>query len=128
MADSYESVRDNVVTIFKELAGDRSQALEGTILPAAITSTITRALASEVADDNEVLHKDEIAFHLTDWNSDAAFLVALHLFPERFTHEEIAAGVDLFLVHVPAHVIAAARLSGYSTDDIFAADDTGGSS
>jgi hypothetical protein len=117
-----------VAAIFKELAGDRSQALEGPRQPAAVTTTITAALASDLADEIEVLHKDEIAFHLIDWRSDAAFLVALHLFPERFTREEIAAGIDLFLIHVPAHVIAAARLSGNSTDDVFAADDKDGQS
>jgi hypothetical protein len=64
-------------------------------LPAGITSTITAALAAEDADD-EVLHADEIAFHLTDWSSKAAFLVALHLFPERFTPEEIREGFKHF--------------------------------
>jgi hypothetical protein len=123
MADSYDTVREKVGAIFRELAGERARALDGTILPAAITSTITAALSSEDATEQDILHKDEIAFHLTDWNYDAAFLVALHLFPERFTPEEIRAGVGLFLVHVPSHVIAAARLSGNSTDDVFATDD-----
>jgi hypothetical protein len=102
MADSYDTVRDKVGVIFRELAGERARALDGTILPAAITSAITAALSSKDSTEQEVLHKDEIAFHLTDWNCDAAFLVALHLFPERFTPEEIRAGVDLFLVYVPS--------------------------
>lgn len=123
MIDPYKTVREKVGAIFRELAGKRASALDGTILRAAVTSAITAALSSEDATEQEILHKDEIAFHLTDWNSDAAFLVALHLFPERFTPEEISAGVGLFLVHVPAHVIAAARLSGNSTDDIFATGD-----
>jgi hypothetical protein len=123
MADSHDTVREKVGAIFRELAGERARTLDGTILPAAITSAITAALSSEDATEREILHKDEIAFHLTDWNYDAAFLVALHLFPERFTPDEIRAGVGLFLVHVPSHVIAAARLSGNSTDDVFATDD-----
>jgi hypothetical protein len=58
-------------------------------------------------------------FTLVDWNSDAAFPVAFMLFPERFTAEEPQAGVSLFVVHVPAHVLAAARLGGYEAKDIF---------
>ncbi|MGH2548563.1 MAG: hypothetical protein ACRDHN_04190 [Thermomicrobiales bacterium] len=61
----------------------------------------------------------DIAFHLTDWAADAAFLVALHLFPERFTAEEIADGIESFLIHAPNHVAAAAVLSGWPPKDIF---------
>lgn len=91
--------------------------LDGSTLPAGITSTITAALSGTEASEAQILHADKIAFHLTDWNSDAAFIVCLHLFPERFTQEEIQAGVDLFLCHVPSHVIAAARLAGHPTED-----------
>jgi hypothetical protein len=122
MADSTPKVSDKVEAIFRELAGDRAAMLIGTRLPASITSTITVALAAEAGDD-EILHADQIAFHLTDWNSEAAFLVALQLFPERFTPEEIREGVEAFLIHAPHHVIAAARLAGHPTDDIFREDD-----
>ncbi len=64
----------------------------------------------------------DIGFHLTDWNSDAAFLVALILFPERFDAEEIAEGVEGFLIHAPNHVAAAAKLFGYPIEDIFGVD------
>lgn len=50
-------------------------------------------------------------WHL-DWETDAAFLVAFLLFPERFTKEELQAATDMLLIHVPAHVVAAARLAG----------------
>lgn len=122
MADSTPKVSDKVEAIFRELAGDRAAMLIGTRLPASITSTITVALAAEAGDD-EIFHADQIAFHLTDWNSEAAFLVALQLFPERFTPEEIREGVEAFLIHAPHHVIAAARLAGHPTDDIFREDD-----
>ena len=119
MPDSSSPVRERVEAIFRELAGDRAVSLDATILPAGITSTITAALASEDASDEAILHADEIAFHLTDWSAEAAFLVALHLYPERFTRDEIKEGVEAFLIHVPHHVIAAARLAGHSTEDIF---------
>ena len=67
----------------------------------------------------QVLQRDGIGFHLVDWQNDAAFIVALVLFPERFTDEEIREGVDRLLVHVPAHVLEAARLGGYQTENIF---------
>jgi hypothetical protein len=120
MAEHYDSVRKKVAAVFSEMAGERAKMLDGSVLPARITTAITAALSNPDTCESEVLHADTVAFHLTDWNSDAAFLVALHLFPERFTQEEIRAGIDLFLVHVPSHVIAAARLTGNSTDDIFA--------
>ena len=123
MADSTPSVREKVAAIFRELAGDRAATLYATRLPAGITSIITAALVAEAGDDDEILHADQIAFHLTDWSSEAAFLVALHLFPERFTPEEIREGVQAFLIHAPHHVIAAARLAGHPTDDIFREDD-----
>jgi hypothetical protein len=101
------------------VAGERAAGLEAARFPAAITSTITAAHISADSSEEQILRADEISFHLTDWNSEAAFLVALHLFPERFTPEEIREGVESFLLDVPAHVIAAARLAGYPIDDIF---------
>ena len=114
--DANDSVRRKVEAIFNELAGDRTLMLDGSTFPAGIASTITAALSGPDAS--------EIAFHFTDWNSDAAFIVALHLFPERFTPEEIEAGVGLFLCHVPSHVIAAARLAGHPAEDLFGEDDS----
>lgn len=110
----HESVQRKVEQIFRELAGTRAENLEATRHPDKIAALIETSLVAA-----EEKNADEIAFHLTDWNADAAFLVALHLFPERFEADEIAAGVGMLLVHVPAHVIAAARLSGCSTEDIF---------
>lgn len=120
--DAHDSVRQKVQAIFTELAGDRARILEGGTFPAAITSTVTVALSGSDATEEQILQADQIAFHLTDWSDDAAFIVALHLFPERFTAKEIEAAVDMFLVHVPAHIIAAARLAGHATEDIFRED------
>ena len=121
--DAHDSVRKKVQAIFTELAGERARMLEGSTFPAGIASTVTAALSGADATEEQILHADKIAFHLTDWNSDAAFIVALHLFPERFTPEEIEAAVDMFLIHVPNHVIEAARLAGHPTEDIFREDD-----
>ena len=114
--------RDKVLQIFRELVGDRADKLSGTHFSADINDRITAAL-TEAGDDREsgeTMRRDGIGFHLVDWNGDAAFLVALILFSERFTNEEIREGVDNFLIHAPAHILEAARLGGYSTENIFA--------
>ena len=101
--------------MFVELVGDRARSLEGH--SARTLNMLSDALKATGTDEHVAR---ETAFHLTDINSDLAFLVALHLFPERFTAEEIDDGVTSALVHMPHHVIAAARLNDCSTEDIFA--------
>ena len=118
MSNTPDKLEEKVQAIFSEIAGpDRAKWLRGDV-PSRVMDQIARATnyEAEVAG--------EIGFHLGDWQSDAAFLVAIHLFPERFTPEEIDEGVRSLLLHVPAHVIAAARLAGYSTDDIFRENDS----
>ena len=117
--DPCTSVRRKVAAIFSDLVGARAERLDGAKFPAAVTSLITEALIGPDSTDAQVLHADQIAFHLTDWNSDAAFVVALHLFPERFLPEEVEAGVQMFLIHVPNHVATAAKLAGHPVEDIF---------
>jgi hypothetical protein len=123
--DAHDTVRKKVEALFTELAGERARMLDGSLFPAGITSTITASLSGPAASEEQVLQADTIAFHLTDWNADAAFIVALHLYPERFTPEEIEAGVGMLLSHVPSHVIAAARLAGYPVEDSLRENDTG---
>jgi hypothetical protein len=122
---SIMSEPDKVIAIFRELVGDRASRLEGSRYPADINTQITAALTeTEVElDDTEILKKDSLGFHLVDWQRDAAFIVALILFPEKFTNEEIRDEVDSFLCHVPAHVLEAARLGGYPIENIFREED-----
>ena len=61
----------------------------------------------------------DVAFHLSDWRADAAFLLALSLEPGRFTPAEVRAGLEAFLIHAPNHVAAAATLAGWPVSDIF---------
>ena len=118
MPDTPDRLDEKVQAIFSELAGaDRAKWLRGDV-PSRVMEQIAQAISSE--HQPEVAR--EIGFHLGDWQSDAAFLVALHLFPERFTPEEIDDGVRSLLLHVPAHVIEAARLAGHPTEDIFRDD------
>ena len=107
--------------MFRELVGERANKLNASHCPADINTRITTALIEDggYSSTEEVVRRDGVGFHMVDWQSDAAFIVALVLFPERFTNEEIREGVDGFLVHVPAHILEAARLGGYPTKNIF---------
>ncbi|HTV39222.1 MAG TPA: hypothetical protein VMF08_01495 [Candidatus Sulfotelmatobacter sp.] len=113
--DAHEAVRRKAEAIFAELAGERGLSLRGYSNQVAVRNSITLAYSSDKTP--EVAR--EIAFHMTDWGDHAAFVVALHLFPERFAPEEIEAGIGMLCAHVPAHVIAAARLTGFPTEDLF---------
>lgn len=119
-------VRRAVHRIFEKLAGDRAEVLRGDHYPAAVNDRITAAiLAGELGSSaDDPVRLDGVGFHLVDWNADAAFLVALLLYPEEFTDEEIREGIELFLVHAPAHCMEAARLGGYSTANPFIAEDS----
>jgi hypothetical protein len=114
-------VRDKVQAIFRRIAGDRAAVLKGDRYPALVNDRITAAILGGKLGSTfrDPVKLDGIGFHLVDWNSDAAFVVALLLYPEEFTDDEIRDGVELFLVHAPAHCLEAARLGGYSTENIF---------
>ncbi len=105
--DPRESISKKVLDIFIELAGERACRLDGGVLAKEAMDAIADALRQEYGTKKA----NDIAFHMADWNSDSAFITALHLFPERFTAEEIRAGIGLFLVHAPNHIRAACRLT-----------------
>jgi hypothetical protein len=110
---------DKVIAIFRELVGERASRLEDAHFPAEANTRITAALTEAGTGIKESLKNENIGFHLLDWQRDAAFIVALILFPEKFTNEDIRGGIDQFLSHVPAHIIEAARLGKYPVDNIF---------
>jgi hypothetical protein len=112
-----DSVRDKVDAIFRALVQERAEALKGDTVPHAARAAVASALASETDLGSE--QADEMALHLTDWNSEAAFLVAVILYPERFTPEEISDGIIGCMVHVPDHLMAACRIGGYDVADEF---------
>jgi len=117
------SIQDKVAEIFKELAGERAARLQRALFLFDSVERVARALSETRPDGRARL--DGVAFHLLDWKSEAAFLVAVALFPERFTDEEIAEGVTSVLVHTPHHILEAARLGGYPAENIFLDEDKG---
>ncbi len=112
--DAHDSVRSKAAQILIDAFGERAALFKGGIPARAANDRLGAALA----EDLDPLVADQVAFHLVDWETDAAFLVAFMLFPERFTPEELQAAVSMFLVHVPAHVQAAASLAGYEVHDL----------
>lgn len=110
-------VEEVVADIFREIAGVRALRLAGDFVNAETSRALSNALKKRYPEKSR-----DIAFHLTDWNSDAAFIVAMHLYPERFTTEQIEEGVERFLVHAPNHVAAAAKLGEWPVTDIFGVD------
>lgn len=108
---------EKVLTIFRELAGKRAERLMGST---SLTDSMDRiAIALHEGKEATFEQSNEIGFHLMDWQNEAAFLVAIALYPERFTSEEIQDGVRGFLSHAPHHVLEAARQGGYETKNIF---------
>lgn len=108
---SFDSVTRKVLDIFSELVGDRARRLDGSVN----ANEAMNAIAAALTDEQGIEKAYEIAFHMADWNWDAAFMVTLHLFPERFTRDEIDAGLRLFLVHAPSHIRAACELTRNGT-------------
>jgi hypothetical protein len=114
-----DSVREKVFAIFEELAGERFRA-------ASQGMPLMHAIQSAIASDFDETTSHDIGFHLADWIEDAEFLVALKMFPERFTKEEVAQGVLDFVIHAPNHCAAAAALHGHPVSDIFEVLDRAG--
>jgi hypothetical protein len=107
------SVNQKVETLFTALGGEPIPQLGKRIQDAR--DRLASALSADYPPDTA----REIAFHLLDWHTEAAFLVAVQLYPERFTPEELLDGANMLLIHAPNHLAAAAKLSGYPIEDVF---------
>ena len=105
--------KDKIVEIFRELVGDKADNLSGSFYPAYANTKITNALLKDYPDlnDDEVVEADSIGMDLVCLQRDAAFIVALVLFPEKFTDEDIQDEVLSLLLHMPDHLKNA--LKGY---------------
>jgi len=103
---------DKVLEIYKELLGEKACRLSPERFLADSISRTTEALRKENPEwtEEELIEKDAIGQHLLDWQRSASFLVALALFPDRFTDEEIQDEIKDFMAHAPEHVREAERL------------------
>ena len=115
MRDRFDNLRKKAASLLTRASASRvARSLkepDRTAAREAIRIAFDRAYGREAASN--------LAFHLVDWTGDAAFIMALCMFPEQFTGNEIREGVDLLLVHVPNHVAAAAKISGNQCKDIW---------
>lgn len=110
VGDVVWEVQKKTMAIFRELLDQRKCGYLEAQKPIAKALNGDRYLG-KVAQD--------IAIHLVDWQFDGLIIVAITMFPERFTQEEIRRGVIMFLVHAPDHIAAAAKLGGWPVKDIF---------
>ena len=73
-----------------------------------------------LADEHDEAARRDIAFHMTDWMSDLIRLVRIYESPAAATNAEIREGLMAFLIHAPAHIVAASKLvTGLPTTDVF---------
>ncbi|MEE8169778.1 MAG: hypothetical protein V3T70_04455 [Phycisphaerae bacterium] len=83
----------------------------------AIRRAVGRAAATQI-DDQRIVR--DIEFHLTDWLDDLERFHAFCKDPTALTAEEACEFLIQFLIHVPNHVAAAAKLLADSpVTDIF---------
>ncbi len=72
-----------------------------------------RAMEEALGENHAPGAAREIASHLTEWFEEAAFIVALHLDPKRFSKAEVEARVPDVLARVLHHTWEAALAAGY---------------
>jgi hypothetical protein len=108
MLNSAQRASAKTQAILVELAGERAARADGSRFPDDVYSVVTSALQSRYGKARSKL----LAFHMLDWNSDAAFIVALLLYPDRFENDEIEAGIEMFLTHAaPNHIAPALKMA-----------------
>jgi hypothetical protein len=85
---------------------------------AVIRERIAAVAASEA--ELELGAARDVAFHMTDWLNDLSAFVAFCEAPESHTAEQVNEMLLAFLLHVPNHVAAAAKLyADCPVSDIF---------
>jgi hypothetical protein len=78
---------------------------------------IVRAFASSMGDPEAA---EEIAFHITDCETDFREISNLFSHPEQFSDRQVLSFIISFLAHVPNHLAAAKKLAGIGPiEDIF---------
>ncbi len=113
MPNSHERVRAKTKAIFTEIAGDRAARIDPSNALEDMKSLVATALQRDFGPERA----GELAFHMLDWNGEAAFIVALLLYPERFSSDEIEAGINGFLIHARNHIPAALKIAADRGDE-----------
>jgi hypothetical protein len=95
--------------IFVKAFGERGAHLFTGMSTSAMMQTIAVAFARRMRREKA----KSLGFHLGDWANDAAIVLALHMFPEKFTREEIRDVTDFVAAHLPYHCAALGAHFGY---------------
>lgn len=117
--DPNQAAVDKTAQIFKELCVAKYRNLTDPSRPKS-TDLGRAARARIIQVFSEALGEDEatqLAVHVTGFPSDIAFVAALLLFPDRFTDEELAAGVRCFEIELSFHSPEIRRLLGESSQE-----------
>jgi len=114
-----DSLSFKVEDVLRGCIGDLVERLSGTSLHPAVI----RRIAVAHSDDLGAEDAAKLGTHMSDWIGDAAFLFALHLFPDRFSDAEIRDGIDKFLCHAPNHIRAACGITGSYVWETFPDED-----
>ena len=101
--DSYYTIPRKVAQLFAAIPQNRIERLSPS-RGAIEAMDVIAAAFGEVCGD-EIART--IAFSVGDWQGSAAFLVAVHLCPERFTSREIREGVEGLLLAAESIPLAA---------------------
>jgi hypothetical protein len=120
-----DELTQKVQGLLRAVAGDLADRVSATTLHRVVIRRIKQAHVIDLGADDA----SRLGMHMSDWAGDGAFLLALHLFPDQFTDEEVRDGVARFLAHAPNHIRAACGITGsyvwedFPDDDISSWDD-----
>ena len=114
-----ETARQKVQAIFRDAFRERATQIFSPDNVAPTMDIVSAAFANELPP----APAEALGFHMADWAADAASVIALHLFPERFTAEEIRQATHGVGSHVEYHISAVADLLGYPESEPFKTDE-----
>jgi hypothetical protein len=109
---------DKTAQVFREICPDRFRNLidpstpKSVLIGRELCERINRIFAERLGTDGS----QQFAIHVTGFPADVAFLVALFLFPERFTDDEVAAGIRCFGIEASFHAVEIAKTLNYTND------------
>lgn len=95
--------------IFVRAFGSRAALLFKGASTQTMMDTVSAAFARHISREKAA----DIGFHIGDWAKDAALVLALHMFPEKFTRDEIRHVADFVAAGMPYHSAALATHFGY---------------
>jgi hypothetical protein len=117
--DPNQAALDKTAQIFQEICPGHYKNLLDPVSPKSkseigqeLVARVSRIFAERFGPEKA----QDFAIHVTGFPSDVAFLVALFLYPERFTDDEVAAGIRCFGIEASYHAVAIAKMLKYTDE------------